>query len=172
MGAFVVMALAAANGLLSSGYSVGAQFFSPVATVYLPLELKSFPPTPTFTPTPWPTPTYTPPDDVRIVTIMYDPPGDDVEGEYVEIRRHGAWPAELAGWTLSNSAHDVFTFPTFTLAPGATVRVWTKSGTDTSTDLYWGSEAALWDNTGDTAYLRDAGGNLESTYSYGGGERS
>jgi hypothetical protein len=72
----------------------------------------------------------------------------------------------MTGWTLSDAAAHIFTFPAFTLEARATVNVWTKGGTDTSTDSYWGSGAAIWNNTGDTAYLRDDQGSLVDTYSY------
>ena len=41
-----------------------------------------------------------------------------------------------------------------------------KSGTDTVTDLYWGSGSAIWNNAGDTAWLRDEQGSLVDSYSY------
>ena len=143
------------------------------ATVFLPAVLRNWPPTPTYTPTPWPTstplPTATsppPPPDVRITYIEYTPPGDDVQGEYVRIQNYSSTAANMTSWTLRDIANHVFTFPSFTLSGGGTVRVWTKSGTNTATDLYWGSGAAIWNNTGDTAYLRDAGGTLVDTYTY------
>jgi hypothetical protein len=108
-----------------------------------------------------------PPADVNITFIDYDPPGDDVQGEYVQIANSGGTAASMTNWTLRDNANHVFTFPTFTLNPGASVKVWTKAGTNTSTDLYWGSGAAIWNNTGgDCAYLRDAGGTPVDTYCY------
>ena len=89
-----------------------------------------------------------------------------MEGEYVRIENLGGSAAQMTGWTLSDAAAHTFTFPAFTLDAGATVNVWTKSGTDTATDLYWGSGAAIWNNTGDTAYLRDDQGSLVDTHSY------
>lgn len=103
--------------------------------------------------------------DVRIEEIVYDPPGDDVIGEYVRIQNHGD-AVEMTGWTLRDEAGRVYTFPAFTLASGASVRVWTGSGVDSGTDLYWGSGNAIWNNTGDTAYLRDDQGSLVATYNY------
>ena len=104
--------------------------------------------------------------NVQITDIVYDPPGDDVQGEYVRIENSGGRPADMTDWTLRDDANHVFTFPTFTLNAGASVRVWTKSGTDTATDLYWGSGAAIWNNTGDCAYLRDSVGAAIDTYCY------
>jgi len=123
--------------------------------VYLPLVMRNH------TPAPAPSPA-----NVQITYIEYNPPGNDVEGEYVRIENLGGSATEMTKWTLRDDANHTFTFPTFTLNAGATVRVWTKSGTNTSTDLYWGSGSAIWNNTGDTAYLRDDHGNLIDTYSY------
>lgn len=107
-----------------------------------------------------------PPPDVRITYIEYNPPGDDVQGEYVRIQNYGGRVADITSWTLRDDANHVFTFPTFTLYTGAAVQVWTKSGTNTATDLYWGSGSAIWNNTGDCAYLRDSTGTPIDTYCY------
>jgi hypothetical protein len=120
--------------------------------VYLPLVSKN-----------WSPPI---PADVNITFIDYDPPGDDVQGEYVQITNSGGTAANVTNWTLRDDASHVFTFPAFTLNPGASVKVWTKAGTNTATDLYWGSGAAIWNNTGDCAYLRDAGGTPIDTSCY------
>jgi hypothetical protein len=106
------------------------------------------------------------PANVVITYIEYNPPGDDVQGEYVRIENSGGLAANMTNWTLADIAGHVYTFPTFTLNPGAYVRVWTKSGTDTASDLYWGRGAAVWNNTGDCAYLRDSGGSLIDGYCY------
>jgi hypothetical protein len=86
----------------------------------------------------------------------------------VQIRNPGGLPVTMTGWTLRDITNHVYTFPPFTLAAGASVRVWTNSGKDTSTNLYWGSSAAIWNNTGDTAYLRNAQGTLIDEYTYVG----
>jgi hypothetical protein len=104
--------------------------------------------------------------DVQITFIEYNPPGSDLEGEYVRIENSGSGAADMTNWTLRDDADHVFAFPTFTLDAGATVRVWTKAGTNTSTDLYWRSGSAIWNNTGDCAYLRDSGGTPVDTYCY------
>lgn len=107
-----------------------------------------------------------PPADVQIAEVLADPPGDDLAGEYVLLRNQGAGPADLAGWTLSDAANNTYTFPAFTLAPGAEVRVWVRAGADDATNLYWGRGSAVWNNSGDTATLRDASGILIDTLTY------
>ena len=104
--------------------------------------------------------------DLRLTHIEYNPEGRDVAGEYVLIRNLGATPVSMTGWTLHDEARNTFVFPTFSLAPGASVRVWTGSGTNTAGDLYWGRGVAVWNNVGDRGYLRDRDGNLVHVYSY------
>lgn len=103
---------------------------------------------------------------VEIADVVYDPPGDDVAGELVLLRNTGAAPAELGGWTLRDEAGNVYTFPARTLAPGAELRVWVKAGTDDAANLYWGRAQPVWNNTGDTATLRDAAGVEQAVYRY------
>ncbi|MBE2198488.1 MAG: lamin tail domain-containing protein [Anaerolinea sp.] len=135
------------------------------------------PPTATATNTavpPTSTPTSTPSAaNVRIAFILYDPPGGDVDGEYVRIDNVGGTAAVLTGWTLSDESDHVFAFPAgFTLAAGAQVRVWTKVGVNTQTDLYYNSSQAIWNNTGDTATLRNNANQVVSVCSYAGGGQS
>ena len=54
----------------------------------------------------------------------------------------------------------------FVLAAGATVQLWTKSGTNGASELFWGHRAPLWNNTGDTALLYDAQDHLITTFVY------
>jgi hypothetical protein len=113
--------------------------------VYLPLLIRA---ETTSTPT-------TPPANVKITHIEYDPPGTDLDGEYVTIQNQGGSAAVMTGWTLADNDSHVFTFPSFTLQPNASVNVWSKAGSNTSTDLFWGSSQAIWTNTGDCATLHN-----------------
>lgn len=116
---------------------------------------------------PTPTPTTPTPASVVVTFIEYDPPGDDVVGEYVMLRNTGGSAATMTGWTLRDLANNTYTFPAFTLAAGAEVRVWTGAGPDDGANLYWGRGQAVWNNTGgDAAILRDSGGAEVSRYGY------
>jgi len=138
---------------------------------YLPLVLRSALPTATPTATATatvPAPTVAP-ANVQITLIVYNPAGDDVQGEYVRIENKGGVTAVMTGWTLSDDDSHVYNFPSgFSLASGASVQVWVKSGANNATNLYWGSGLAFWNNTGDTAYLRN-GATLVDSCSYSGG---
>lgn len=103
---------------------------------------------------------------LTIAEIQADPPGEDAAGEYVALRNDGSAPLDLHGWTLADAAGATYTFPPFTLAPGASVRVWVTSGADDAQNLYWGASRAIWNNDGDTATVADAGGYLWAELAY------
>lgn len=66
----------------------------------------------------------------------------------------------MTGWYLRDNYGWGYTFPQFTLAPRATVRVRTGCGTNSTADLYWCKDGtAVWNNDGDTVFLFDAEGN-------------
>ncbi len=109
--------------------------------------------------------------DLVISTVNADAPGDDNQnknGEWVTIRsRSGA--ADLTGFVLKDeSASHRYTFPTgFVLSEGATVRVFTGCGSNSETNLYWcNARSAVWNNSGDTAFLLDSNGSLVAQFSY------
>jgi hypothetical protein len=146
-------------------------------TIYLPVTIKSPTSTPTLTFTPTatatrtpsvtatPTRTPTPKPGVYIIDIVYAPanPLD----EYVEIENTSNNSVDMEGWWIkadwSGARYD---FDNFTLGGGKSVRVWTKTGTDTASILYWNRDTEVWRNTSDTAYLRDNDGKIVDTFDY------
>jgi phosphatidylserine/phosphatidylglycerophosphate/cardiolipin synthase-like enzyme len=105
-----------------------------------------------------------PAGQASIISIVAAPPV--ALDEYVLIRNVGAGALDMGGWKLSDLANNTYTFPAFTLAAGAELKVWVKSGTDDAANLYWNRASAVWNNGGDTATLRDAQGAVVSTYMY------
>ncbi len=103
---------------------------------------------------------------VRIKYIHYDPPGSEVENEYLVIQNDTSSQVDLSNWTLRDAANHVYVFPRFSLESGAAVSIWTKAGNNDSSNLYWGRRQAVWNNLGDTAILRDAAGAEISRYTY------
>ncbi len=93
------------------------------------------------------------------------------------IQNSGAAPVDLSGWINQSYGGDtcrpmpdqVFSFPAgFQLAAGASVLVHSGPGAfgNPPGDLLWTSKN-IWNNTGDRADLRDAGGHVVSTWAYG-----
>jgi hypothetical protein len=107
---------------------------------------------------------------VKIAHLQANAPGNDAEnpnGEWVEIVNEGPEAVNLEGYSLKDAATHIYTFPAFTLQPGATVHLYSGQGQDDASSLYWGlAGEAVWNNDGDSAFLRDSEGNLVDDYSY------
>lgn len=97
---------------------------------------------------------------VRVTQILADPAGDEVSGEFVVVQNQGSATVNLTSWTLSDEKGHTYTFPAFELPAQASVRVWTKCGGNAPQNLYWCRKRAVWNNSGDTAYLKDGNGRL------------
>ena len=135
-----------------------------------PAPAATAPPPPTATPTPTPTPSPTATVAVSQVVIQ----GVDLGAEVVTIVNQGSASQDMTGWTLiSEVGSQVFHFPDgITLAAGATVLI--TSGAESYSDppqvLQWLNAdgtprmSNVWNNSGDPATLRDAAGNVVSTY--------
>ena len=122
--------------------------------------------TPTRTITPTPTQTWLP--DFYITHIEHSPDFDEMD-EWVGIKNATVQSVDMTGWILKNDHDpaDIFNFPNnYKLLSGKSVKVWTKSGTDSSTDLYWGSDEPVWNLGSDCAYLRNEDNVRISSYCY------
>ena len=103
---------------------------------------------------------------LRITAIRFDATGNDndnLNDEWVQVSNQGSAAVPMAGWQLKDeSASHRYGFPAgFSLDAGAMVTVRTGCGTDTASDLYWcNSGSAVWNNSGDTAFLLDPSGNV------------
>lgn len=110
-------------------------------------------------------------DCINISNFHYDAAGNDnynLNDEYVTLRNNCGFPVNMAAWTIKDAATHIYYFQNFALNPQAYVTLYTGTGTDSSTKLYWGMhDQAVWNNPGDTLYLRDSGGELVLVYSYG-----
>jgi hypothetical protein len=98
--------------------------------------------------------------DVKVTAFMRNPAGVDLVGEYVALQNQSAFAANLTNWTLSDVQGHTYTFPAFMLPAGETVKVWTTAGANEPQNLFWGRKKAVWNNKGDTVFLRDAGGRV------------
>lgn len=106
----------------------------------------------------------TPP--LRFHGAQYDSPGSDtrsnasLNAEWVSLINSGSSGVNLKGYTIRDKAGHVYTFTTNFTIPGKGGRVWihTGKGTNNAKNRYWGSGNYIWNNTGDTAYLRKPSG--------------
>lgn len=87
----------------------------------------------------------------------------DLETERILVRHVGDEEVSLFGWQLQDEDGNVFNFPALTMFSGGRVNVYTKSGTSTVVELYWGQIEAVW-SEGETAYLVDPNGDIQAVF--------
>lgn len=92
---------------------------------------------------------------------------EDLNDEYIVFRHTGSEPLDLSGWAVSDKADHTDSVPaSFELDSGATVTLYTVSGDDTDSKLYWGQGSADWNNDGDAIYVTDEDGETVIERSY------
>ena len=138
---------------------------------YLPAILRVLPPTPTSTatatrtatltrtPTSTVTPTATPiltSGVVHITAIHFKGSGQSQPDEYVELRNDDAHGIQLLNWTLRDDSQHIFNFPSFVMQPGQVCRVYTDEYHPEWCGFSYYSTSAIWDDTGDCAFLRNS----------------
>ena len=107
-----------------------------------------------------------------VIDVNADAPGDDgvnLNGEWVRFTNAGADAVDLDGWAVADeSASHRYTFTDLRLEPGAEVTLFSGCGPDDETARYWCvSGSAVWNNSGDTVFIRDRNGNIVASLSYG-----
>lgn len=112
---------------------------------------------------------------VSFTRIYFDSPGSDtrtnasLNAEYVRVRNNTGKAIQLKGWTIRDKANHVYTFKTQSLNSKASLYVHTGKGTDgkpNSPDRYQQSGNYIWNNTGDTATLKNASAKTIDTCAY------
>ena len=93
-------------------------------------------------------------------------PALDAENEWVDVENRSGDSVDMAGWAVEDDAGNHYDFPSdFSLGAGDIVRLHSDSGTDSSTDLYWGDDY-IWNDDGDTCFLYADTGDLVQKYTY------
>jgi hypothetical protein len=107
--------------------------------------------------------------------IYFDSPGADTgsnasrNAEWVQLKSRCSYGHSLKGWKIRDASGHTYTFGTYTLKAGKSVKIHTGSGTNTATDRYWRSRYYIWNNRGDTAKLIiPAGPTVVDTCKYSG----
>ena len=107
--------------------------------------------------------------NVAIAKAHADAEGNDRENlcdEYIMIENRDDTSVDLTGWTVYDEAHHRYLFPSFVLKAKAAVTLRTCLGKNTQSELFWGSRSPIWNNDGDTIFIRDSEGQLVLSYVY------
>ncbi|MFJ6566828.1 lamin tail domain-containing protein [Streptomyces sp. NPDC091292] len=98
--------------------------------------------------------------------IQYDSPGSDnrsnssLNAEWVNIHNNTRSAIQLKGYKLKDNTGYTYTFGSYKIGAGKTVKVRTGKGTDASGVRYWGRGSYVWNNTSDKARLIKPSGSL------------
>ncbi|RPJ41135.1 MAG: hypothetical protein EHM21_13615 [Chloroflexi bacterium] len=119
---------------------------------------------PTETP---PSPTATlPPVGEQVITFVSVVGPGDLDQEAVIFKRLGEGNLRLAGWKLTGEHNNTYAFPEqpeLILYKDGAVQIYSKTGSDTATDVYWNRDKAAW-RSGELLKLVDSAGNERASY--------
>ncbi|MFD4649899.1 lamin tail domain-containing protein [Streptomyces sp. NPDC055817] len=107
--------------------------------------------------------------------IQYDSPGSDnrsnssLNAEWVNIHNNTRSAIQLKGYKLKDNTGYTYTFGSYNIGAGKTVKVRTGKGTNASGVRYWGRGSYVWNNTGDKARLIKPSGTQLDSCSWGDG---
>jgi micrococcal nuclease len=86
---------------------------------------------------------------------------DNLNDEYVVLKNSGNDGLDLSGWTVSDEGGHTYRVPSgVRLASGEMVTLYTGSGSNSASELYWGSGSAVWNNGGDAILVSNADGTV------------
>lgn len=119
-----------------------------------------------------PAPAHPGPGTVQFTTIRYDSPGRDTgsnasrNGEWVRLTNRTSRMINLRNWTIRDAAGHVYRFTAnHFLGAGRSVQVHTGRGANgrPAGHRYWGSGRYIWNNSRDTATLRNSANRTVDT---------
>ncbi|MFJ1924253.1 lamin tail domain-containing protein [Streptomyces sp. NPDC088131] len=109
---------------------------------------------------------------VHLGKIQYDSPGKDtrstasLNAEWVEIHNNTKAKFQLKGYKLKDNTGYTYTFGSYNVSPGKTVKVHTGKGKTSPGHVYWNRGSYVWNNTGDKARLIKPNGKLLDSCSW------
>ncbi|GAA3957122.1 hypothetical protein GCM10023085_44560 [Actinomadura viridis] len=110
---------------------------------------------------------------VQIYRVYYNSPGSDtgsnksLNAEWVQLFNTSKTSRQLKGYKLRDKTGYTYTFGAVTLGGRKSVYVHTGKGSNSAGHRYWGRSWYVWNNTGDTAYLRYPNGTAADSCSWG-----
>jgi len=107
---------------------------------------------------------------IAIALVHFDAEGNDwqnLNDEYIVIENQADVPVDLTGWTICDETNSHrYLFPEFILPGKGSITLRTGLGKNDKDELFWGSKSPIWNNDGDTIFIRDSEGNLIASYIY------
>ena len=109
---------------------------------------------------------------VKIAKIHYAQTGTNLNTEYIVFKNKTSSPVQIKGWEIisaPSSDNQHYFFPETKIRGGGSLTLFTGNGTNGPGRRYWNSTTPKWNNDGDRAVLKNAGGTTVDTCQYAGG---
>jgi hypothetical protein len=103
------------------------------------------------------------PAGVKVIEIISAAGAGNLSNESVTIRRLGDGELSMNGWRLDDNAGHRFTFPDVVLFKDGSIKVFTRSGSNSVNELFWGMKEPVW-ASGKTVSLSDSQGVLRASF--------
>jgi len=89
--------------------------------------------------------------------------------EWVDIKHIGGGTVDMTGWFInSDSSTGKYDFPdSFEIKVGQTVKIYTRSGNNGTSQLYMNRTVEFWKDNKDCGYLKDEDRNTINAFCYG-----
>lgn len=88
--------------------------------------------------------------------------------EYVVFENKCSFDIDMEEWTIKDKSDHTFHLIGFIFEPLTTFTLYSGEGLNTDKELYWDNEFPIWNNNGDSLYLRDSMDNIILIESYTG----
>ncbi len=107
-------------------------------------------------------------DCIELETLHYNARGEDdknLTDEFFVIRNSCDKLIAAENWGVRNT-FNTFSMPDFSLNPGSEMKIISGSGRNSDNEIFISSKRPIWNNKGDTLYLKDAEGRIILSKSY------
>ncbi len=105
------------------------------------------------------------PDGASVFTITNSMGLGDLQKEEMDVEYTGIGSFCMNGWQLSVGSGEKFSFPSYFqfYSGGVTIKIYSRAGTNTPLELYWGLDSSIL-RSGSTVSLLDSHGEVQASY--------
>lgn len=103
--------------------------------------------------------------NIQIISNIANGSGLSGSDEYV-VSNMDTKLIQLQNWTLRDAANHIYTFPSHSMNSGQECRIYTNQSHPDTCGFNYNSSSAIWNNSGDTAYLRNSSNNIIDEFTY------
>jgi len=106
-----------------------------------------------------------PPAGTSILSIANVIGAGDLLKEEVDLEYTGTGVFCMSGWQLSDQTGERFNFPKYFqfYSGGVVIKIYSRAGTDTPLELFWGLQSSIW-HSGSTVRLLNSQGKEQASF--------